>query len=366
MVGECRWFNLNIYIMANWIIKNVSIRGIAACVPKRVLETKDIPFFSDEECEKFIKSTGIVQRRIADNNVCTSDLCFEAAEKLLTDLNWNKADIDALVFVSTTPDYRTPATSCILQDRLGLSTSCFTLDISLGCCGYLHGLTVIASLMSSGSIKKALLLVGDTLFRTASPYDKSRYPLSGDAGTATAFEYDENADDIRSLSRTDGSLYSISMVPDSGFRHPVSLESFVYEDFGDGIVRAPIHAKMQGLEVFPFAIQQGPKIVQELLDRYDLNKDDEIDYYLFHQANLYIMKVVNKKLKLKPEKVPFNIAEFGNTSNACIPLTMVTKLRDELSNQKLSLILSVIGVGMTYGTIHLYTNKIVCPELIEI
>lgn len=351
--------------MANWVIKNVSIRGVAACVPKTILKTEEIPLLSEEECRKFNEQVGIRQRRIADESVCTSDLCYEAAEKLIQDLGWEKSEIDALVFVSVTPDYRTPATSCILQDRLGLPTSCFTLDISLGCCGYLHGLTVLSSLLSV-SKGKALLLVGDTLYRTSSPYDKSRLPLFGDAGTATALEYNEAAEDIKSLSRTDGSYHLVTLTRDSGFRHPVSPESFVYQDFGNGIKRAPIHGNMNGLDVFPFAIKNGPLIVKEFLELYGLDKDKDIDYYLFHQANLQIMQIVNKKLKLDVAKVPFAIEDFGNTSCACIPLVMVSRLREQLLKRKLSLMFSVVGVGFTWGCMQIVTDQIVCPNLIEI
>lgn len=352
--------------MANWTIKNVSIKGVSACVPKTILDTKDIALLNDEECSRFIQQVGIKQRRVAAESICTSDLCFEATEKLLAELKWAKSDIEALVFVSTTPDYRTPATSCILQDRLGLSTSCFTMDISLGCCGYLHGLTVLSNLMSSGSIKRGLLLVGDTLERTSSPYDKSRYPLFGDAGTATALEYNPNAEKIESLSYTDGSYHQVTIARDSGFRHQVTPASFVMEDFGGGIKRAPIHGHMDGLEVFPFAIKNGPLVVKNLLEKCNLNKDTDIDFFLFHQANLQIMKIVNKKLKLDESKVPYNISDFGNTSSACIPLLMVVQMREALRQRKLSLLLSVVGVGFTWGSMHLHTDKIVCPELIEI
>ena len=143
-----------------------------------------------------IKTTGIEEKRIAAKNVCTSDLCLAAAEKLIAELKWDKIDLDVLVFVSQTPDYIFPFTSAILQDKLGLSKSCLCLDITLGCSGYVYGIFSIASLLSAGNVNKGLLLVGDTITKVVSPKDKSTKPLFGDAGTATAFEYNPNASKI--------------------------------------------------------------------------------------------------------------------------------------------------------------------------
>lgn len=148
--------------MANLSIGGIEIAGIVACVPPDVEENISLSFFEDGEAEKVIASTGIERRHIADKSTTAGDLCFKAAEKLIAGLEWNKDEIDCLIFVSQTPDYILPPTSCILQGRLGLSQTCYTIDISYGCPGWVYGLSVIASLMSSGCMKKGLLLVGDT------------------------------------------------------------------------------------------------------------------------------------------------------------------------------------------------------------
>lgn len=165
--------------MAYWKISNCELRGVAACVPRNTVNTSGMSVFTSDEAEKFIESVKIRQRRIAVGGICASDLCHEAAVRLIDELKWNKNEIDALIFVSITADYRSPATSCILQERLGLPNSCFTLDISLACCGYLHGVTVLSNMMSMGNIRKALLLVGDTCSLMSSPEDKSRFPIFG-------------------------------------------------------------------------------------------------------------------------------------------------------------------------------------------
>ncbi|MCL1833644.1 MAG: hypothetical protein FWG49_03990, partial [Leptospirales bacterium] len=170
-------------------INHVKITGIAACVPKHIEENENIPVLGKEGAAKFFSTTGVKQRRIADNNTCASDLCYQAAEKLIESLKWNKADIDVLIFVTQTPDYILPATSCLLQHRLGLNQGCYTLDVSLGCSGWIYGLSAISSLLSSSGLKKGLLLAGDTNSKICSKEDKSTYPLFGDAGTATAVEW---------------------------------------------------------------------------------------------------------------------------------------------------------------------------------
>ncbi len=351
--------------MANWIIDNVKLVGVSACVPRNTIHTTDMSIFDKEECAKFLSNVGIYSRRVANKGICASDLCYKAAEKLIAELKWAKDEIDALIFVSITADYRSPMTSCILQDRLGLPQSCFTMDIPLACCGYLHGITVLGNLMSKGNIKKALLLAGDTCFQMSSPEDKSRLPIFGDAGTASAFIYDNTADNIICYSYTDGSGYQAIITPHSGFRHPITPESFKMETISDGIRRAPIHGLLDGMEVFSFAISKGPKVLKEMLSERNIDKES-IDYFLLHQANLMINNMIGKKLKIDKDKMPSNIEEFGNTSCASIPLLMVTRLQNELRFQPKNLVLLAFGVGLTWGCIHIKTDKIICPDLMEL
>ena len=162
--------------MAFLHIPNVRLSGVAACVPKTILENSQYAGFSEEESVKFISTTGVERRRIADIKTTTSDLCYKAAEQLILDLGWNKNEIDCLIFVTQTPDYILPATSCLLQKRLELKEEIFALDISLGCSGWVFGLQVVSSLLSHGQLKKGLLLVGDTTLKPCSIEDKSTYP----------------------------------------------------------------------------------------------------------------------------------------------------------------------------------------------
>lgn len=352
--------------MAYLTINNVQIKGISACVPKMCQENISLDVFvNEEEASKFISSTGIERRRVADNNTTTSDLCARAAEELISTLEWDKKDIECLIFVTQSPDYVLPATSCILQKRLALNEECYTLDISLGCSGWVYGLSVIASLMSSGNIKKGLLLVGDTISKLNSPKDKSTWPLFGDAGTATALEFSNNANSLYFHMATDGSGSEAIIIKDGGYRNQVTPQSFNYINIDNGIIRNSLQCSLNGMDVFAFGISQAPRSVNNVIDRFGINQE-KVDYYLFHQANKFMNEKIRKKLKLSEEQVPYSLKNFGNTSSATIPLTMVTQLSEQLRTQTLNMIGCGFGVGLSWGTVHFLTDKICIPELIEI
>ena len=273
--------------MAYLEINNVAIKGISASVPKQVAENRDIYPSDMGGVEGFIETTGIERHRNAPKEVCSSDLCVAAAENLMTRLGWDRNSIDAVVFVTQTPDYLEPATSCIIQNRLGLSTDCMTLDISLGCSGWVYALSVIGSLMQNGTVKRGLLLAGDTPSKNCSPRDKSTYPLFGDAGTATALEYSKDAPRMTFLLNTDGEGYKTIIIPSGGYRNQVTADSLIEKSRGDGVVSSDVHVSMDGMSVFSFAISKAPKSIKGLLEKMGENIE-EIDYVILHQANLFM------------------------------------------------------------------------------
>jgi 3-oxoacyl-[acyl-carrier-protein] synthase-3 len=352
--------------MARWEIKNVCLRGVSMTVPERIVNTYDFDFFTPEEAEIFNNTVGIKKRHIAPDTVCASDLCFSSAEKLLGELGWERDSIDVLLFESVTGDYRTPPTSCILQDRLSLSENCFCMDIPMGCCGCMYAITVAGNLLSSGNVKRALLLIGDTALRMGSMKDKSRVPLFGDCGTAMALEYDTTANDIIVDFHTYGKGYEALMTPHGGFRHPATASSYVYEDFGNGIVRAPIHTLINGMNVLSFAISRPPKSIEVFLADYNINRDTDIDHFLIHQANKMIVDRLVKKLKFPVEKVPYNLEDYGNLGGASIPSLMVTRIREQLIEKETTLLMSSFGLGLTWGTMYMKTQPMVIPELIKL
>lgn len=344
---------------------NVKIRGVAACVPARVEENRDYKLASPEDIEKFIKTTGVERRHCAihDGSICTSDLCYKAADKLIADLKWDKSEIGLIVFVSHTTDYKLPSTACIMQDRLSLSTNCLAFDITQGCPGYVIGLGTVCSLLQNGTIKKALLMVGNTQSEYASYEDKSMHLLLGDAGTVTALEYNpENADIVEFNYTTYGAGKDFLIVPDGGSRNPTNANSFVMEEFEGGIRRTRLHEKMDGAEVYSYALRLVPSNFKALVDYFQI-QTDQIDYLLIHQANRYLCEKLRKKLGFKSDQCPYNINEFGNTSGATIPLLMVTNLREELQTRPLKLMMTAVGVGFALGSGYITTDRIVCPEL---
>ncbi len=338
--------------------QHARIAGMAAGVPKRVINnlTDETSISSDYTPEDFVKTTGVIERHVSET-LCTSDLCYAAAERLIAELGWDKQEIGALVFVSQTADYILPATACILQERLGLSKECYATDCSLGCSGWVYGLSQVLGLVQTGEIRKALLLVGDAKSRAKQAFD----PLFGGAGTATAIEYTEDSGDFYCHFGTDGSGYDAIIIPDGGSRNQVSPASFEYEEI-EGRQYHRLMARMNGMDVFSFGITTAPKSVKKLAEHYGFDYLDA-DYYVFHQANMKMNNMIAKKLKLPAEKVPSCMAHYGNTSSASIPLAVVTQLREQLKEHK-RFVCCGFGVGLSWGTVMFETENMVVPEVV--
>lgn len=347
-------------------VNNISLKGIAACVPSSTFDNLTYDHVSVEERELFIKTTGIKERRVAQGEMSTSDLCYTPAKQLIEKLNWNTDEIDIVIMVTQSPDYFIPGSAIILQDKLGLKKSCLAFDINLGCSGYVYGLYVLGNLMSSGQLKKGLLLAGDKSTVSTSYKDKSAYPLFGDAGSATALEFDNNASTIYFNLGTDGSGKDAINIEHGGSRYGIREDTFDMIDIESGISREKRHLKLDGIEIFNFALREVAQNVNELYAK--SNQDmNETDLFIFHQANKLINESVRKKLKIKDvSKVPYSLEKYGNTSSASIPLTMVTEVREQLISKNNNLCLSGFGVGFSWGSALVKTQPLVCLPLIEI
>lgn len=349
--------------MAFLSIPNVKIAGISAGVPKNVVSNlapaEDDAVSSEYSPADFVALTGVEERHVS-KKLTTSDLCFKAAEQLIADLKWDKSEISALIFVTQTPDYVQPATACILQNRLGLSKDCYALDISLGCSGWVYGLSVAASLCSSGSMKKVLLLAGEAKERFLGLKD----PLAGHAGTATALEFSNEAPALNFHFGTDGSGYDAIITPDGGCRNPMTDKSFIPEEI-EGKMLCRNQTQMKGMDVFSFGITTVPKAIKSMCANFGFDYLD-LDYFVFHQANMKMVNFIAKKMKISSEKVPFSMRKYGNTSSASIPLTIVTELKSSLDKNPAKVLCCGFGIGFSWGTTVLDTNGAFISDLIEV
>ena len=336
--------------MATLKFSNIGISALAACVPSRVIDNyKYTEFFPEEDVKKVVDKIGVRERRFVDEKTCASDLCFAAAEKLFADNNINREEIDLVVFISQTPDYRMPATSILLQDRLGLSKSTIAFDVNLGCSGFIYGLSIVYSFMAQSGLRKALLLDGETRSKVYSPKDRTSAFIFGDAGVAALIERDERFGDSHFSLNSDGSRGELIMIPGGGYRNMSSAETIkekVVDEYGN--IRTDEHGYMKGGDVFNFVIVEIPKDIKRLFAEANENISD-MDYYIFHQANDFINSYMAKKMKLDKEKIPSTINKFGNTSSVSVPLTIASELKGKLDG-KHRLMLSAFGVGMAWAT----------------
>lgn len=330
---------------------NVGITAMAAGVPSNRIDNYhyDLDLWPEEEVKKIVDKVGVFERRFADKLTCSSDLCYAAAEKLFEDNNIDKSEIDLLVFLSQTPDYRMPATSILLQDRLGLPTSTMAFDISLGCSGFVNALSIVYALMQNHGYRKALLLDGETRSKVYSRKDRREAYIFGDGGVAALIERDEKFGDSHFSINSDGSRGELIMIPGGGYRNMSSIETLkekVVDEYGN--IRSDEQALMKGADVFNFVIVEIPKDIKRLITATNENLH-EMDYYVFHQANSFINNYIAAKMKLDQGKIPWSIQKYGNTSSVSVPLTIVSELKDKMEGEK-KLMLSAFGVGMAWAT----------------
>lgn len=343
--------------------QNIGISAVSACVPSIVERTTDLHgILTEDDIEKTIHNIGIKERRIANAETCASDLCMKAAEKLFSDNLVDTNTIDALIFVSQTPDYRQPSTAPILQHKLGLPKSTLSFDINLACSGYIYGLSTAFAYAASG-LNKILLLDGDTMSRIVSRKDKSSTQLFGDAGSATLIEKGNFGPSIFSLN-SDGSGYDVMIIPNGGARNPSTPESYKEKVDESGSWRSLEQFHMDGMGVFNFGMNEEPRDVQNLLHAAGMGIND-IDLLIYHQANRFMTDFFSKWLKIDRTKTPYCIDRFGNTSSASIPLTIVSELREAYPNRD-NVILSGFGAGLSWGSMLTDLSKCKISELVEL
>lgn len=341
--------------MAEFGISGFSISGIVAAVPAETQNNSALTWASLQEANAFIQKVGIQSRHISHGRLTTADLCTEAARQVLSRLGWQPHEVEIMVLVTQTPDYTVPPTSGIIQHRLGLSTSTICIDVNQGCTGWVNGLSVVLSLMQSTQSTKALLLCGETNY-IAGEETEYTYRLMGDAGTATAITVDDNGAFTFVLNH-DGSRKSAIQAPESGAR--ALAEGLVNNHLFNHTVR------MDSSMLMELCLRDVPAAVQQLLHLSDAGIDST-DYFVFHQANKVLNEAIRKKLNIPPERFPYSIADYGNTSSASIPLTMATCLSGPLTQHPLRLLCFGFGVGLSWGGVYVHTHPLHTLELIAL
>ena len=312
------------------------IAGISVCVPKKKLNNKNFLKFKDKK--EFIQHTGVHSHFLdLSKKISTSDLCFVAANKIIKNLKWKKKEIGFLLFVSQTRDFMLPNTACILQNRLGLSKDTLAYDIPLGCSGFVYGLYT-AFLMSKNMKSKGLLLLGDMSTKFVDFNDKKMLGLFGDAGSAVAIEYKKKRKNVSFFSfGTDGNGY----------------QNLIYNSSGMQNTKKKVFLKMDGAKIFEFALNEVPLQINQLISK-TKNNIDTIDYFVFHQANKFLLKTLMKKLNIPSEKIIYSIDDFGNTNAASIPITIFKNLKKKMN---VKLLVSGFGVGYSWASAIINLNK---------
>lgn len=328
------------------IFEGVKITGLACAVPTHVDDIYDfIDVFGSDVVEKVISTTGVKKRHSVDENQTNSDLCYVAAEKLIAHKGYSKDSFDGIVLVTQTPDYARPATSHVLHTRLNLSNNCMAFDINLGCSGFIYGINIVASMIRSGALKRVLLCCGEAHTCLSPKEDKSSAMLFSDAGSAVILESGE--DTIHTLLKADGTGYRAILTPGLNARVKVDLDNFDYEK---------VKETMDGGAVFEFSIFQVPRAFKEFFKKFDTNID-YYDYCILHQANLFMLEHIRKKIKLPKEKMPISIDRYGNTSSVSIPLTIADLCYRKNVKEKIKFIASGFGVGLSWGVADFIIDK---------
>jgi 3-oxoacyl-[acyl-carrier-protein] synthase-3 len=328
----------------------VGITAIAGAVPAQVIDNRHYThFMSEKDVETVISMTGIAKRRFADKDTCSSDLAIAAAEQLFASTGLDRSEIDVMLFVSQTPDYRTPPSSMMIADKLGLKRDLGSFDINLGCSGYMYGLQVAFLYASQAGIRKVLLLNGETKSKAYSTKDKATSLLFGDGATATLIEKTEAENPTVMSMNSNGAGYHYIMMPAGGYRNPSSLETLKEKQYQDGSIRTDEHGSMDGEAVFNFTITDVPRDIKATVNEAGLSWE-EVDFFIPHQANRFITNHIAKKFKIPAEKVLYSMGKYGNTSSVSIPLTIAECLPAGKLNGKLQLVLTGFGVGLSWGT----------------
>ena len=335
--------------MARATLRNVKLSGLSVVVPKRTIDNLVVSDKERSHRERLVRNIGIRYRRICSAGQIFSDLGQAATEDVLKGVGWEKSTVDAFIWVTQSPEYIIPATAIVVQDRVGLSKATLAFDINLGCSGYPYGLYVVGSMLAREGIRRAIVVIGDQSASDGSE-DSGREILFSDAASATALEYDETAPPIFFEGFSDGSGYEAIIVPHGGRRNPFCPESLISVAGPDGVVRSPIDVALNGPAILNFSINVAPEAIQSVC-AYSGFEAGSVDYVILHQANRMINETIRRKLGLNSDKVPESLFDYGNTSSASIPITIVHRARESFQRAGTKWVLCGFGIGLSWASI---------------
>jgi 3-oxoacyl-[acyl-carrier-protein] synthase-3 len=352
----------------NFTFRRKRITGVLVVVPENersfAAEMKNFNF-PEARSLKLKEVMGFDKRRVVEPGVCVSDLVVFGLQHLFESDLLKREEIDALLLFTQTPDHFVPPTSNIIQGRLGLKQDMLCLDISQACAGFVIGLMQAFMLLEQDSIKKVVLVNADVLSRKASPKDRNIYPLIGDAASIVVVERDPEDSVIHADLKMDGSRAGALIIPAGGLRQPSTMETAILEDVGDNNLRAKDHLFMDGAAIFNFVQTEVPPLMEGLLARTGVSKD-EVEYFLCHQPNRFMLQKLAEKMKIPYDKMPNNVVEhFGNNSGVSIPTVMAYNLATRLLQERVRVCLAGFGAGLTWGAMLLNLGPLSFNAIIE-
>ena len=353
----------------NFRFSRKRISGILSILPARELSfLEEMKNYDSPTARslKLMEVMGYDKRRVADPGVCISDFAAFGLKRLFEKKLLQPEEIDALVVVTHSPDYIIPATSAVIQGTLGLKQDMLCMDISQACAGYVIGLIEAFMMLEQESIRKVVLINGDLLSRKTSPCDRSLYPLIGDAVSITVIENDPSDSVIHGALKMDGSRRDALIIPAGGMRLPCSSATATLEDAGDNNHRAKDHLHMDGATIFSFVQSEVPPLIEGLLSRAGVSIE-EVDYFLCHQPNRFMLQKLADKMKIPHAKMPNNVVEhFGNSSGATIPVAITLNLQERLKNSRALTCLTGFGGGLTWASLLMNIGDLAFCETIDL
>jgi len=331
-------------------MKQSQISNISVYLPEHKLTNAMLQEeFPDLKIKELTRLTGVFSRAIAGKKETSVDMAVQAAETLFAKSEINKTFIDFIIFCSAGGDYITPASACIIQDKLGLPQKCGAFDFNQGCTGYIYGLSLADSLIKAGNATNVLLLTSETITKTIHPKDRANRAIFGDAATASLIQVSTGESKMgKFVFGTDGSRYDQIIIKHGRERFP--LPQFAEDDYLDdfGNIRNPANFYMNGSEVFNFSVEKAPELVNTLLEQLSLTLDN-IDLFIFHQANQIILETIGRKLKIPQEKIVIELENTGNTVSSTIPIALQKAIESGQCKRGDKILIAGFGVGFSWG-----------------